>query len=101
MDAGVHLVRPFKEAPKVGALGPKKFPKFEEADLGHFDAGVGFHAPKKIRAAPGREAVSSRGVPEEAQHLPHRIQYSVGQGTLRAWLGGRWPLNQARSWSGG
>jgi len=32
MNVAIHLAGPFEEAPEVAALGPQKFPEFEEAD---------------------------------------------------------------------
>ena len=71
MDVAIHFICPFEEAPEIRAFGPKKFPEFEEADLGHFDPGVGLNAPEKIGATPGGETVPACRVPEKAQHLPH------------------------------
>jgi len=83
MNVAVHPACPFKKAPKVDALGPEKFPEFEEADLRHFDARIGLHAPEKIGAAPGRETVSSRRVPEEAEHVAHSFSVYRRQATGR------------------
>jgi len=73
MDVAIHLCGPLQEAPQAGAFDPHKFPEFEEADLGHFDPGESFHAPQEIGAAPGGEAVSAGGVPEEAEHGAHGL----------------------------
>ena len=72
MNVAIHLAGPFEEAPEVAALGPQKFPEFEEADLRHLYARVSLNAPEKIRTAPGRNAMPSCGIPEKAHHRPHR-----------------------------
>ena len=58
------------------ALGPEKLPELEKTDLGHFDAGVGFDAPQQVGTAPRRDPVTTRAIPEKAQHLVHHDQYS-------------------------
>jgi hypothetical protein len=45
MDVTIHLGGPLQEAPEAGALDPQEFPKFQETDLGHFDASEGLDAP--------------------------------------------------------
>jgi hypothetical protein len=82
MDVAVHLVRPNEKTPQVGAFGPEKLPEFEKADLRHLDAGVGFNSPEKIRAAPRRETVPTRRVPEKAEHVTH--WFSVYRHRLQA-----------------
>lgn len=71
MDVALDFACPSEEAPQVIALSPHKFPEFQEADLLHFDAGVGFDAPEQIGTAPRSEAMSLGGVPHEADAVPH------------------------------
>lgn len=71
MDVTLDFARPSQETPQVMALSPHEFPKFQKADLLHFDAGVGLNAPEKVRTAPRSEAVSFCGVPHEADAVPH------------------------------
>ena len=72
MNIAIHLTRPFQEPPQAVPLGPQEFPELQESDLGHLDAGEGLDAPKKVGTAPGRNPVAASGIPDEAQHLPHR-----------------------------
>jgi len=71
VNVTLHFAGPSQEAPQVQALSPHKFPKFQEADLLHLDAGVGLDAPEQIGTAPGSEAVSFGGVPDKADRVPH------------------------------
>ena len=73
MDVAFHLASPAQKAPEVVALPPHKFPEFQKPDLLHLDAGIGLDAPEKIRASPGGEAVAFRGIPEEADSVPHGV----------------------------
>lgn len=73
MNIAIYLACPFQETPKVGAFVPNKLPKFQKADIFHFYAAVGFHAPKQIGTAPRRKPVAPCGVPPEADHRRHRI----------------------------
>jgi len=77
MNIAVHLACPFQKAPKVGAFVPDKFPKFQEADVFHLDAAVGFNPPQQIGTAPRREPVAARGIPPETNHRWHRIPLSI------------------------
>lgn len=63
---GFHLAGPVDEAGEVAAFAPREGPKFEESDLLHFDAGVGFHAPEQIGAAPRGQVMALGRAPEEA-----------------------------------
>lgn len=72
MDIVIHLTRPLQEAPQALALGPQEFPKFQETDLGHFDARKGFDAPEEIGTTPRRNAVAARRIPYKPEHLSHR-----------------------------
>jgi hypothetical protein len=93
MDVMVHLTSPLQESPQALALSPEKLPEFKEADLRHFDAGVGLDAPEQIGAAPRGNPVAAGGVPEEAQHLSHWNQYSA--------VGVQGPWNSRNSMSRG
>ena len=73
MDIVIHLRGPLQKAPQAGSLRPQEFPELEESDLGHFDAGESLDPPQKIRTAPWRNPVAAGGVPEKAQHRPHRV----------------------------
>jgi hypothetical protein len=77
MDVAIHFRCPLEEAPEADALDPQEFPEFQKPDLSHLDAGKGFDAPKQIRAAPGRDAVTAGGVPKKAEHGAHGSEYSV------------------------
>ncbi len=76
----LHFRRPFEKAPKVVALPPDKFKEFEQADLVHLHAGIGFDTPEKIGAAPGREMVSASGIPKKAEHVAHGSMIRVARG---------------------
>jgi hypothetical protein len=67
----LHLGSPYQKSPQVDALPPQKLPELKEPNLLHFYAAVGLNAPKKIRAAPGREPVAASGVPHESQDVAH------------------------------
>src|SRR5580692_333576 len=71
MDPAVHRACPLEEAPEVVAFAPHKFPEFQEADLGHLHAGVGFDAPQQVGAAPGGQTMAFGGVPQEAETVAH------------------------------
>src|SRR5262249_41882902 len=71
VDVVVHLAGPLQESPQAVAFGPQKLPEFEEADLGHLNAGVRFDAPEQVGATPGGDPVAASRIPEEAQHLSH------------------------------
>ena len=58
------------------AFAPHKFPKFQEADLGHLDTGVGLDAPKEIGASPRGQVVALGGVPEETEFVEHRDHHN-------------------------
>ena len=66
VNVAIHFARPLQEAPELVTLPPEEFPELEKADTCHLDAGVGLDAPKQVRAAPGSEAMSPGGVPDEA-----------------------------------
>lgn len=44
----------------------------------HFDASVGFDAPAQIRAAPGREVMAARGVPQKPYDVAEMLQAIEG-----------------------
>lgn len=71
MHIPIHLPRPLQEPPETGPLRPQEFPEFQESDLRHLDAGVGFNPPEQEWAAPRSQPVATGGIPEEAQHRPH------------------------------
>lgn len=73
MDVAFHLASPAQKAPEVMALPPHKFPEFQKTDLLHLDTGVGLDTPKKVGASPRRETVAFRGIPEEADSVPHGV----------------------------
>ena len=58
-----HLRCPLQEAQQLFSLAQQESPEFKKADLVHLEAAIGFHAPAQVGAAPGREAVSARGIP--------------------------------------
>src|SRR6267378_2331431 len=66
-----HFGGPAQKSSELSAFAEQEAPEFEEADLIHFQAGVGFHAPAQIGAAPGRQMVASRCVPKKSKYQPH------------------------------
>ena len=68
-----HLGRPFQEAQQLFSFAKQKSPEFEEADFVHLQAAIGFHAPAKIGASPGREMVSTGCVPQKTEHTAHDV----------------------------
>ena len=71
MAVALHLCRPLHESPQVVAFPPHELPEFQEADLGHLHAAVGFNPPKQIGAAPGRETMSAGCIPEKTEDVAH------------------------------
>jgi len=71
MAVTFHLCRPLHESPQVVAFSPHELPEFQEADLGHLHAAVGFNPPKQIGAAPRRETVSAGCIPEKTEDVAH------------------------------
>jgi hypothetical protein len=71
VDVALDLTRPSQESPEIVALSPHEFPEFQESNLLHLDAGIGFDPPQQIRAAPRSEAVPFRRVPQEADRVLH------------------------------
>ena len=71
MDVPFHLAGPAQEAPEFVAFASHKFPKFQEANLGHLDASVGLDAPQKIGTSPRGEVMTLGRVPEEAEFVEH------------------------------
>ena len=71
MHEVLHLARPFEKTPQVAALAPEELPKFQEANLLHFQTAVGLNAPQQVWAAPRRQTVTTSGVPQEAGDGEH------------------------------
>jgi len=80
MDPAVHRTRPLEKAPEVVALTPHEFPEFQEADLRHLHAGVGFDAPQQVGAAPGGQTMAFGGVPQEAETVAHAVHHTCKVG---------------------
>jgi len=70
----VHLGSPLQEVTDLFALAEHEPPELEKADLVHFEAGKGFHAPAQVGAAPGSKAVSAGCVPDETEELAHVLR---------------------------
>ena len=58
-----HLSRPLQESHELLSLAEHEAPEFHEANFVHLEAAIRFHAPAQVGAAPGREAMSARGIP--------------------------------------
>ena len=72
MNVSLHLASPLEEAPQFSSLPPHEFPEFQESDLRHFDASVGFDTPQKVRTTPRGQVMTSSGVPQEAETVIHQ-----------------------------
>lgn len=74
LGAGVaiHLGGPLQEAQQFQSLAPHEPAEFQKADAVHLDARVGLNAPAEIRAAPWRQVMAARGVPDEEEDVAHR-----------------------------
>ena len=46
--------------------------ELQEPDALHLDAGVSFDTPAQVRTAPGRQAMTPRGIPDESQDIAHQ-----------------------------
>src|SRR5271165_2939405 len=71
MDVAFHLAGPLQKAPQFHTLAPDEFPEFQETDLRHFYAGVGFDAPQQVGAPPRGQAMAFGGIPQKAELGAH------------------------------
>jgi hypothetical protein len=55
----VHLSGPFQKVPQLFSFPDHESPEFNEANLVHLQAGIRFHAPAQVGAAPGGQAMSA------------------------------------------
>ncbi len=71
MDPAFHFAGPFQKAPQFAALAPYEFPEFQESNLRHLHARVGFNAPQKIGTSPRSEPMPLRRIPQKAELGAH------------------------------
>jgi hypothetical protein len=50
----VHLSGPLQKTSQLLSFPDHEAPEFQKADLVHLQAGISFHAPAQVRAAPWR-----------------------------------------------
>lgn len=67
------LSDPEKEAAHAGALPPHQAQEFSGVEIGGSRTEESFHAPAKIGALPGREAVAFGGNPVIAKRVQHIV----------------------------
>ncbi len=68
-----HICGPVQEPNEFALFSPQESKELEEANLMHFDAGIGLNSPTQVRTPPGGQMMAAGCIPKEPEDVPHTI----------------------------